>query len=58
MSTKYKLPILARESGGNRDTYKAVGQLDYSFDVKFDKNGKGSVKNMHEKFTDLSEKKK
>jgi RHS repeat-associated protein len=40
------------------NTYKAVGQLDYSFDVKFDKNKKGSVENIHGKFTDLSEKRK
>jgi RHS repeat-associated protein len=43
---------------GEGDSYKAVGVLDYSFDVSFDNNGSGSVTNYKQKFTDISEPKK
>ena len=38
------------------DAYKAVGKLSYSYDVTFDKKGKGKVSNVKQKFTDLTKK--
>ena len=38
------------------DTYKAVGKIDYSYDVNYDKKGKGKVTNVKQTFTDISQK--
>ena len=42
----------------NGDSYNAVGQIDYSYDVTYDKKGVGIVSNVKQSFTDLSAQKK
>lgn len=51
----FNASLIIYEKDGN--AYNAVGVLDYSYDVTYDKNGNGNVANTQQTFTDLSKKK-